>query len=660
MYFKKILEHKNILPISFSFIISIMICTSLFAVWLMQNNSDEILDAMSQQNLSHKLIKTMINEADNRSNIIFEMLHTDDPFVNDQLFVELNNVATNFTLARNEFIKQSHNHSCKPLLATQGEISKINAPLQLKVYDLLLKGEREQAIDLFENTALPKQKEINVILEELSDMEFDLYKTTTKDLKKNSEVLLNTIVSFDLLGVFLSILLTFYVIKKQRSNDERLAYMANTDTLTNLPNRGSLLKNIEDILLQSPLRPFALIFIDIDHFKNINDNYGHDIGDDVLLQFATILQRNIRPGDSLARFGGDEFVLLLRNVKTNKEAIAFTSRLAKQTDTAFFIKDNKIFITASIGVYYYDANDETTRPLDASTMIKNADIAMYSAKKSGRNCSKFFSDEASKKRQREHDISYQLKTILKDGNIHDEMYLLYQPLLSIDDPNSQIKECEALLRWTTKSGERISPAEFIPIAEKSYIIEKINMVVIDMACKQQKKWRKEGVDDIRININLSGDKSIFINLLNYLQDKIATHGLQPSCFGVELIERSLFDMSPETISELKKIRDMGMKISIDDFGTGYSSLSYLKKLPITTIKIDQSFIAGLPNDKNDLALIKTIIQLGRSLNMDIVAEGVETKEQLNVLMENKCTSVQGYYFHKPLPPQKLASFKLVA
>ncbi len=650
-----LLQHKNILPISFSLIISIMIFTSLFAVSLMHKNSEDILDAMSQQNLSHKLIKTMSEGADRRSSIVFEMLHTDDPFINDELFLELNTVATKFTVARTEFEGQVHNHSCKPLLAKQGEITRINAPLQLEVYELLQKGERNKAIVLYENTTLPKQKEINRLLDNISKMEFDLFQSTTKDLKKYSKFLVTTILVFDLIGVLLSIFLTFYVIKKQRKNEAKLAYIANTDILTKLPNRGSLLQSINDIVVQTPPKPFALIFIDIDHFKSINDNYGHDIGDAVLCEFSLMLSENINSKDILARFGGDEFVLILNSISTYKEAIIFTSSLSRQLDISLNINNNKIFISASIGGYYNDINEYQT---NTKIILKNADIAMYSAKQSGRNCYKYFSEAASKKMQREHEISYLLKTILNEEDTHSELFLLYQPLVCIED--TYIKECEALMRWTRPDGGVISPDEFIHIAEKTNLIEKINAFAIDEACKQQYKWKQKGIENIRININLSGNKTTFLNLLYYLQHRIHSYGLKPSQFGIELVERFLFDLSIDIIRELNEVRNQGMKISIDDFGTGYSSLSYLKKLPITTIKIDKSFIAGLPDDKDDCELVKTIITLGHSLKLDIVAEGVETLEQLEFLKSHSCDIMQGYYLHRPLEHKQITKLKLVA
>jgi predicted signal transduction protein with EAL and GGDEF domain len=377
------------------------------------------------------------------------------------------------------------------------------------------------------------------------------------------------------------------------------------------------------------------------------------VGDKTLKKFSSILQENITSEDILARFGGDEFVLLLTHITSKKEAFDFIQNLSKTLEMSINIDNHEIFISASIGASLYPNDAKTTKAL-----LKNADIAMYSAKQSGRNCFKCFSQEVSQTMDREHSITHALHTILKNNNKNGELFLKYQPLYNIKDGN--IAEFEALIRWENSEGRNILPDEFIPLAEKSNLIEKINLFVINEACKQQSEWQKTKMNNIRININLSGNKIIFEKLLEQFNKNILEMSLSPSLFGIELTERTLNQISDETIQELDKIRKRGMKISIDDFGTDYSSLIYLKKLPITTLKIDKAFICDLTNNSEDKALVKTIIDLGHSLNLDVVAEGVETAEQLKFLKDHACNIAQGYYFNKPLNTEQVFQLKQVA
>ena len=641
MHFNQSQVYKHILPISFALIIAIMTFTSLFAISLMNTNSNELIEALNQENVSQKLLKEMSKSAKRRSSIIFEMLNTDDPFKNDDLYLEFNTVGTNFSVARTKFWDLSHDHACKPLLVKQGEISVINSPLQHKVYDLLQDGEREQARNLFLNSTLPKQKAVFRLLDELNEMEFNLFTNTSKKLKQNSSTVLTTVIVLDALGVLFSIMLTFHAIRKQRSSDEELSYIANTDILTKLPNRASFINQTNLQVQNNSDSTFVVIFFDIDHFKMINDNYGHKTGDEVLKKFSSLISSCVGENDILSRFGGDEFVLLLRSMSNKREIKSFVHKLSAKLKTSFVINNEEIFISSSMGVSFYP--DDT---LSTTELLKNADIAMYIGKASGRSCFKFYSQETSDLLKREHEVSHALQTTLKKAPDDNDLHLVYQPLYNIK--NDSITECEALIRWQNAEGEVISPDEFIPLAEKSNLIEGVNLFVIDEACKQQCEWRENGVNNIRININLSGNKQIFNKLLKRLKNNLDSLDLEPALFGIELTERTLNEISESTINILENAREMGMKISIDDFGTDYSSLIYLKRLPVTTLKIDKEFIDGLPNDKENEALVKTIISLAHSLDLDVVAEGIETSAQFEYLKKNSCNIVQGYYLHTPV------------
>lgn len=646
-------RYKYILPVGFSIIISIMIFISLFAVSSLNKNSDMVMETMSQQNVSHNLLKDMSETAFSRENIILEMLLTEDPFVNDELFLKLYDLTDKFERARTTFEGLEHAADLRTLLDAQGALSNINLPIQIKLYELIQLGKLKEATILFKSVVLSNQKSIIRLVDEMGDYEETLYQNRFNGLKKESKNVLTTVFVFDLIGILFSILLTIFVLAKQRTSDSKLARIAGMDVLTELPNRSNFLNHIDQHIKVNPSSVFALVFFDIDYFKSINDNYGHEVGDEILKRFSENVCSHISDNDVLARFGGDEFVLMLRSVETELEVMNFISRLSVDLDTSFVIDNDEVFISSSIGVSLYKKDGKS-----AKTLLKHADIAMYSAKRSGRNCFRFFSKETSEKLAREHSISHALHSVIKSKNKNDELHLLYQPLMNIN--NNDITECEALIRWRTHDGEIIYPDEFIPLAEKSNVIEKINLLVIDEACKQQSEWQKLGINNIRININLSGNKIVFDKVLQQFKHNLKTLNLKASSFGIELTERTINKISQDAIDQLYEIRALGMKISIDDFGTDYSSLIYLKKLPITTLKIDKTFIRGLMNSKEDDALVKTIITLAHSLGLDVVAEGVETSEQLEYLKSHSCNIAQGYYFHKPLESVEISELKLAA
>jgi len=457
----------------------------------------------------------------------------------------------------------------------------------------------------------------------------------------------NTAININILNVaavLLTIFLTFFILKNQKIVNKKLAYQANTDMLTLLPNRSRQLDIIQEQIIKKPDSIFAVVFIDIDYFKIINDNYGHDVGDVILNKFATKINSYLKEGDILSRFGGDEFVLLLRSIKSEKQAEKFIKRLSLALDTSFQVENTEIFITASIGVSIYSENckNECSNP---KTLLKHADIAMYSAKQIGRNSYRFFSKDTKDRIESEHKICHALHSILKTNNINNELYLKYQPLLNIKEED--VTECEALIRWTKQDGEEILPDQFIPLAETNNLIEKINLFVINEACLQQYKWQQNKQKNIRININLSGNKITFNKLIAQLNYNLEKYDLEPSLFGIELTERTISEISKEAILQLDQLRKDGMKISIDDFGTGYSSLSYLKQIPFDTIKIDKTFIDDLTTHK-DQSFVKMIIGIAKELNLTVVAEGVENEQQLQYLKQIECEQYQGYFCSKPL------------
>ena len=654
--FSKYIYHKNILPLGLTLIIAIMVFTSILESKQRQKDTDIIWTTVEQQELRSQFLRNMSYSVSQRTIVLTEMLHSDDPFLVDELSMNLRSLATEYVSAITELSKLSIDTFTNTVLYEIDQLNRKGGPVQYKVSDLLLAGEKDKATALFVNKAYPSSKKVFGLIKEieahligLSNARVDQMKVASK--KHNYDLNIQSII-----GIVLTILLTILIISKQSANDRKLAYQAITDTLTELPNRKAFIDSTNKyIKLLGPdsSETFAIVFFDVDYFKSINDNYGHEVGDQILRLFSSRIMSAIGKKDILSRFGGDEFVLLLTSIKSEQQAIDFVQRLSEALDSSFMVNEQEVFFSASIGLSLYSSSIP-----DAQSMLKNADIAMYMAKESGRNCYKLYSEETSVRMKREHEISHALRTTLKEGNVNNELYIMYQPLLNIQ--TGKTTECEALIRWITAEGEVISPDDFIPLAEKSNIIEKINLFVIDETCKQQCEWQKISEKNIRININLSGNKAIFRKLLKQFKNNLDTMNLSPTLFGIELTERTLHEICEETINELDELRRQGVKISIDDFGTDYSSLMYLRKLPVTTLKIDKGFIDGLPNDQDSMALVTAIITLGHSLNLDIVAEGVETIEQLEFLKSHSCNTIQGYYYQHPLYGKELTKLELVA
>ncbi|ADN09008.1 sensor domain-containing protein [Sulfurimonas autotrophica] len=432
-------------------------------------------------------------------------------------------------------------------------------------------------------------------------------------------------------------------------------HQAKHDTLTDIANRSLLLEKIEQEIIRYKRHNiiFGVIFLDLDHFKNINDSLGHAVGDELLIQTAHRLKDVIRVEDTIARIGGDEFVILLPDLAnemqfaaTNAERIA--EKIHNILSKSFKINDLTLNVSASLGIAFIGNGSQS--PDD---ILKYADIAMYEAKKAGRNTTKFYQHKMDEWISRRMAIENGLRDAVKN----QELELHYQPI--IDFATSKVIGAEALLRWNTPKFNDVYPDEFIPIAEESGLILEIGKWVLQTALKQFVAWQKEftGVIELqKIAVNISAHQFENSNFLHDVDSIIKKTNIKPSCLELELVESALVENLKTVSTRMQKLRDLGVSISIDDFGTGYSSLSYLKKLPFTTLKIDKSFVMDIQNDVDDKELISAILMIAQTFNFEVVAEGVETQEQYLFLKEKKCTYLQGYYCSKPLPNEQFIQF----
>ncbi|MGI1943445.1 putative bifunctional diguanylate cyclase/phosphodiesterase [Shewanella glacialipiscicola] len=416
----------------------------------------------------------------------------------------------------------------------------------------------------------------------------------------------------------------------------KLRKMATRDPLTGLPNRTLLLETIAVTIQRSRLqkRSFALMFIDLDRFKNINDSLGHTLGDQFLARIARMLERFVGDKGTVSRLGGDEFVILADTIHSPDEAADFVRKLLIQLNIPIQLNEHAIHPAASIGISIYPEDGST-----AEDLIRHADIAMYSAKAAGSNQWAFFKEQMTERAA----VRLRTEASLHDGLKNNEFLLYFQPKLDLQ--TGKVVSCEALIRWQ-KDGRLISPISFIPVAEETGIIIPIGRWVIEQTCKVLREWQKKYNYAIPIAINVASQQFADASLVPDIKQMALRYQIQPELLEIEITETSLMNDIELAIVKLEQLKSAGFGIAVDDFGTGYSSLSYLRHLPITTMKIDRCFVSDLPEDS---AIASTILMLGKQLNLKIVAEGIENEQQLDWLKENQCQIGQGFYFSLPLP-----------
>ncbi|MEO7067732.1 MAG: EAL domain-containing protein [Rhodanobacter sp.] len=426
-------------------------------------------------------------------------------------------------------------------------------------------------------------------------------------------------------------------ISKARSDAERVTFLAYHDPLTGLSNRAAFVEAIQGALARSERDQtcLAVMFLDLDSFKPVNDSLGHAIGDEVLQQVGARLSAAVRKTDVVARLGGDEFGIMMEGVIGPTECAALANKLLDVLATPYCVSAHELFVTASIGISFSDVGS------DSMSMLKNADVAMYEAKRDGKRRYHIFSDNLDSQGHRGLTLTNELHHALE----RCELSLLYQPKVTPCD--GRIVGFEALTRWTSEKLGTVSPVEFIPIAENSGLIGPMGDWALRVACAQAREWAAQA-PGLVVSVNVSARQLRIPNFVERLAEILRDTHLEPKNLEIEITESVLISEPERAIKTLRRIRDMGVAVALDDFGTGYSSLSYLKRLPVDLIKIDQSFMSDLPQNEGDVALLRGIIALAKALNLVVVAEGVETEEQRALLCEAGCDLAQGYLFACPL------------
>ncbi|WP_088707967.1 EAL domain-containing protein [Noviherbaspirillum denitrificans] len=432
-------------------------------------------------------------------------------------------------------------------------------------------------------------------------------------------------------------------LSERKKAEERIRYMADHDALTGLPNRTLLRDRLQQAIAHAHRTGtrVAVLFIDLDYFKHINDSLGHQIGDTLLKMVAARLTACVREGDSVARLGGDEFVLTLPLAEDGSTAAIVARKTLAALDKPFQCCDHELHVGSSIGISLYPDDGK-----DVDTLMRTADTAMYHAKEKGRGNYQFFTPSLNRAAQRRHAMTNALRHAL----IHEEFTLFYQPQVELD--SGRIFSAEALLRWNRNGQVSGTCHEFITIAEETGLILPIGEWVLRQACLQLRRWHELGFADLDIAVNLSPRQFFQPDFRGMVGDILRDAGVPPSRLDLEITESTLMQRTEDNMATLKQLAGMGIKLSVDDFGTGYSSLAYLQRFPVDALKIDRAFVSGIGQNANDTALVEAIISMAHSLRLRVLAEGVETPEQKTFLQALGCPAAQGFYYGAAVPAEE--------
>lgn len=428
-------------------------------------------------------------------------------------------------------------------------------------------------------------------------------------------------------------------ISERRKAEEQLNYLAYYDNLTGLPNRRLFIDRLQQAMKEANRNEklVAVLFIDLDHFKKINDSMGHETGDILLKEAAQRLRNCVRESDTVARLGGDEFTLVLTSMEHANNAVNVAEQILDNLSKPFHIKSIDLFVTASIGVTLYPLDDNS-----ADELLRDADTAMYHAKESGKNNFQFYNNKMTARVEERLKLERELREALE----RDEFILFYQP--QVDSESGIVVGMEALARWQHPDHGFLAADQFISVAEETGLIVPIGKWILREACKQTQLLLNSGAQPIHVSVNLSARQLEDSDIVQTVAEILKETGLEPTLLDLEVTEGMLMSDMNSVIQTLEELSALGVTISVDDFGTGYSSLTYIRRFPISTLKIDRSFIRDIPENKDDVSITIAIINMAHALGLKIVAEGVEKKEQITFLQQYKCKFVQGYYFSKPI------------
>ena len=459
----------------------------------------------------------------------------------------------------------------------------------------------------------------------------------------------------DCKGNSLGAVIVFRDVTEQKLTAKNLHRKAFYDSLTNLPNRDWFNERLGDAIERVQRKKnylFAVLVLDLDRFKTINDSLGHPAGDELLIAVSQRLLNAVRSFDTVARLGGDEFAIILENLEDVHESHAIAKRIINELSRSFLIEGNDIITTSSIGIVFSSIYHKKI-----SSLIRDADIAMYRAKEKGGGCYEIFDTKMRQQVIASSQLENELRIAIEENQLN-QLVVYYQPIIEL--PNQEISGFEALVRWLHPEKGIISPINFVPMAEETGLIIEVDLQVLRAACRQLKSWQQNHVysSSVTMSVNLSGRHFIELDCVAKIQAIIEQEDIDPSCIKLEITETTLIDNAASVAVTLSELKALGIALSLDDFGTGYSSLSYLQQFPLDILKIDRCFVRNLHQNSKNATIAKALIEIAHQLNLTVIAEGVETKDELIFLSQNKCDNVQGYFYSPPLTSIELETLKL--
>lgn len=624
------------------FLILFVTTIGLQQLRLTANNLDTVID-VHMRKLS--LTKTMMTAARERTLSMFRLSMSHDPFERDQLFVQFNQHGAEFADARMALLGMPLSPREHELIDLQGRLTSIARPMQNRVVDALNSDSDQRAEERVLSSAIPAQNNVLSVLSLLDTETQKLALEASRKAHQAHEVarfwmyLLSGIAL--LLGMFVAAAVMYYT---KRASRER-HHLATHDVLTGLPNRMLFMDRLEQSLVRAQRRNtlVGVMFIDLDRFKRVNDTLGHASGDALICEVAQRLRATTRAEDVVARLGGDEFGVVI-DVARISQVLQVVEKILGVVSEPYRIAERELFSSCSIGVSVYP-NDGS----DGTSLLKHADTAAFTAKNGGRN--RFQLYDAAMNTMAEERL--QLETELHYALERDEFLFHYQPKLNLE--TGRIQGVEALIRWNHPGKGLLSPAVFLELLEESGGIVKVGRTLLRSACFQTASWHAAGFVDLDVAVNISGKEFWHGNLVTDVREALEQSGLPPHALHLELTEGIFMQDVEAAVSLILALKALGVAVAIDDFGTGYSSLAHLKRFPLDILKIDRYFVKDIPHAPINEALIGSILALCRGLKLGTVAEGVENREQLDVLRKLGCQVVQGYFISRPVPADEIAA-----